>query len=60
MFRFDEELKVYLHREAVDFRLSINSGDPIIGEGDGLLPVPAEEALLSQGDLLLTAFDLSP
>ena len=27
MFRFDEELKVYLHREPVDFRLSINGLD---------------------------------
>ncbi|WP_211704311.1 IS66 family insertion sequence element accessory protein TnpB, partial [Paraburkholderia aspalathi] len=24
MFRFDESLKVYLHRDAVDFRKSIN------------------------------------
>jgi len=24
VFRFDEGLKVYLHREPVDFRLSIN------------------------------------
>ena len=25
MFRFDDELKVYLHRDPVDFRCGINS-----------------------------------
>ncbi|MEX3605936.1 MAG: IS66 family insertion sequence element accessory protein TnpB [Burkholderia sp.] len=31
MFRFDEDLKVYLHRDAVDFRKSIN-GLPVLVE----------------------------
>ena len=31
MFRLDAKLKVYLHREAVDFRKSINLGSAAAG-----------------------------
>ncbi|HET7156321.1 MAG TPA: IS66 family insertion sequence element accessory protein TnpB [Hyphomicrobiaceae bacterium] len=38
MFRFDEELKVYLHREAVDFRLGINGLGVLVEQALGLDP----------------------
>lgn len=38
MFRFDEELKVYLHREAVDFRLRINGLAVLVEQALGLDP----------------------
>ncbi|QUN32445.1 IS66 family insertion sequence element accessory protein TnpB (plasmid) [Cupriavidus sp. KK10] len=38
MFRFDEGLKVYLHREAVDFRKSINGLSALIEQSLGLDP----------------------
>ncbi|CAM3493798.1 MULTISPECIES: IS66 family insertion sequence element accessory protein TnpB [Cupriavidus] len=36
MFRFDEGLKVYLHREAVDFRKSINGLSALVEQSLGL------------------------
>lgn len=36
MFRFDEGLKVYLHREPVDFRLSINGLAVLVEQALGL------------------------
>lgn len=41
MFRFDEALKVYLHREPVDFRLSINGLAVLVEQGLGLDPFAA-------------------
>ena len=38
MFRFDEGLKVYLHREPVDFRLSINGLAVLVEQALGLDP----------------------
>ena len=38
MFRLDEGLKVYLHREAVDFRLSINGLAVLVEQALGLDP----------------------
>jgi transposase len=38
VFRFDEGLKVYLHREPVDFRLSINGLAGLVEKGLGLDP----------------------
>lgn len=38
MFRFDEGLKVYLHREPVDFRLSINGLAMLVEQALGLDP----------------------
>ena len=38
MFRFDEGLKVYLHRAPVDFRLSINGLAALVKESLGLDP----------------------
>jgi len=38
LFRFDEELKVYLHREPVDFRLSINGLAVLVEQALGLDP----------------------
>ena len=38
MFRFDEELKVYLHREPVDFRLNINGLAVLVEQALGLDP----------------------
>lgn len=38
MFRFDEGLKVYLHREAVDFRKSINGLSALVEQSLGLDP----------------------
>jgi hypothetical protein len=35
MFRLDAELKVYLHREAVDFRKSINGLAALVEQSDG-------------------------
>lgn len=36
MFRFDRRWKVYLHREAVDFRKSINGLAALVEQGLGL------------------------
>jgi transposase len=38
MFRLDAELKVYLHREAVDFRKSINGLAALVEQTMGLDP----------------------
>jgi len=38
MFRFDEGLKVYLHREPVDFRLNINGLAAMVEQALGLDP----------------------
>ena len=38
MFRLDERLKVYLHREPVDFRLSINGLAVLVEQALGLDP----------------------
>ncbi|MDN3370312.1 IS66 family insertion sequence element accessory protein TnpB [Ralstonia pseudosolanacearum] len=38
MLRFDEGLKVYLHREAVDFRKSINGLSALVEQSLGLDP----------------------
>lgn len=36
MFRFDETLKIYLHREPIDFRLSINGLAVLVEQALGL------------------------
>lgn len=41
MLRFDEGLKVYLHREPIDFRLSINGLSLLVEQGLGLSPFAA-------------------
>ena len=41
MFRLDEGLKVYLHREPVDFRLSINGLAALVQQALGLDPFAA-------------------
>ncbi|MGQ3050364.1 MAG: IS66 family insertion sequence element accessory protein TnpB [Roseateles sp.] len=41
MFRFDEHLKVYLHRAPVDFRLSINGLAALVQQALGLDPFAA-------------------
>ncbi len=41
MFRFDEGLKVYLHRAPVDFRLSINGLAALVQQALGLDPFGA-------------------
>ena len=38
VFRFDRGLRVYLHREAVDFRKSINGLSALVEQGLGLDP----------------------
>ena len=38
MFRFDEDLKVYLHRDAVDFRKSINGLSVLVEQSMKLDP----------------------
>ncbi|MGD7370668.1 IS66 family insertion sequence element accessory protein TnpB, partial [Ralstonia pseudosolanacearum] len=38
MFRFDEGLKVFLHRDAVDFRKSINGLSALVEQSLGLDP----------------------
>jgi transposase len=38
VFRFDEQLRVYLHREAVDFRKSINGLAAVVEHTLGLDP----------------------
>jgi transposase len=38
MFRLDAELKVYLHREAIDFRKSINGLATLVEQSMGLDP----------------------
>lgn len=38
MFRFDAQLKVYVHREAVDFRKSINGLAALVEQALGLDP----------------------
>lgn len=40
-FRFDEELTVYLHRDAVDFRKSINGLAALVEQAMGLDPFAA-------------------
>ena len=41
MFRLDEDLKVYLHRAPVDFRLSINGLAALVQHALGLDPFAA-------------------
>ncbi len=41
MFRFDTQLKVYVHREAVDFRKSINGLAALVEQALGLDPFAA-------------------
>ena len=41
MFRFDDTLKVYLHREAVDFRMGINGLLILVEQALGLNPFAA-------------------
>ncbi len=41
MFRFDERLKVYLHREPIDFRLSINGLAALVEQALGMDPFAA-------------------
>ena len=41
MFRFDAKLKVYVHREAVDFRKSINGLAALVEQALGLDPFAA-------------------
>ncbi|MFT7721729.1 MAG: IS66 family insertion sequence element accessory protein TnpB [Roseateles sp.] len=41
MFRFDDHLKVYLHRAPVDFRLSINGLATLVQQALGLDPFAA-------------------
>lgn len=39
MFRFDDGLKVFLHREAVDFRLGINGLSILVEQAMSLNPM---------------------
>ena len=39
MFRFDDELKVYLHRDPVDFRCGINSLSILVEQAMQLSPM---------------------
>ncbi|HHV7521224.1 MULTISPECIES: IS66 family insertion sequence element accessory protein TnpB [Burkholderia] len=39
MFRFDEELKVYLHRDPVDFRMGINGLSILVEQAMRLNPM---------------------
>ena len=41
MFRLDEGLKVYLHREPIDFRLNINGLSVLVEQALGLDPFAA-------------------
>ena len=41
MFRLDEGLKVYLHREPIDFRLNINGLALLVEKALGLDPFAA-------------------
>ncbi len=41
MFRFDDDLKVYLHRAPVDFRLNINGLATLVQQALGLDPFAA-------------------
>ena len=41
MFRFDDSLKVYLHRDAVDFRMGINGLSILVEQALGLNPFAA-------------------
>ena len=41
MFRIDEGLKVYLHREPIDFRLSINGLAALVEQALGMDPFAA-------------------
>ncbi|MES2367342.1 MAG: IS66 family insertion sequence element accessory protein TnpB [Pseudomonadota bacterium] len=41
MFRFDDALKVYLHREAVDFRMGMNGLSILVEQALGLNPFAA-------------------
>lgn len=41
MFRLDEKLKVYLHREPVDFRLNINGLSALVQKALGMDPFAA-------------------
>jgi len=43
MFRFDPELKVYLHREAIDFRVGLNGLAILVEQALGMNPF--EQAL---------------
>ena len=38
MFRFDEDLTVYLHREAIDFRVGLNGLAVLVEQALGLDP----------------------
>ncbi|WP_186088215.1 IS66 family insertion sequence element accessory protein TnpB [Burkholderia gladioli] len=48
MFRFDEELKVYLHRDPVDFRMGINGLSILVEQAMRLNPMTS--ALFVFGD----------
>lgn len=39
MFHFDEELKVYLHRQAIDFRMGINGLSILVEQAMGMKPL---------------------
>jgi transposase len=41
VFRFDERLKVYLHRDPVDFRMGINGLSLLVEQAMGLNPMDA-------------------
>lgn len=41
MFRFDDTLTVYLHREAVDFRMGVNGLSILVEQALGLNPFAA-------------------
>lgn len=41
MFRFDEGLKVYLHRPAIDFRMEINGLALMVEQALGMSPFAA-------------------
>ncbi len=53
MFRLDDGLKVYLHREAVDFRKNINGLATLVEQSLGLDPFarafPGEKGAVGQG-----------
>ncbi len=47
MFRFDDDLKVYLHRAPVDFRLNINGLATLVQQALGLDPFAASVYVFS-------------
>ena len=50
MFRLDEALKVYLHREPIDFRLNINGLALLVEKALGLDPFAASVYVFSNHD----------